>query len=94
MHIHHSQMTPTPAGVHSAAAEKAAAAQRALETRRKLLKSAFQIEEEMGAGEVLRIGGWPEQESGRGHQRPPSRAASSAARSEDEPEEQPISFWA
>jgi len=94
MHIHHSQMTPTPTGVHSAAAAKAAAAQRALETRRKLLKSAFQIEEEMGAGEVLRIGGWSEQESGRGRQHPPSHSPNSALNPEDEPEKQPISFWA
>ena len=59
MHIHASQMDPNAASLYSAAsAEKAAATQRAADVRRKLMKSASDIEGVAGPEEAFMIGQW------------------------------------
>jgi hypothetical protein len=65
MHIHHNPMTPGNIVTHSAAAAgKAAAAQRATETRRKLLKSAAHVDGTLNAGELFMVSGWSEDQRG------------------------------
>jgi hypothetical protein len=59
MHIHASQMNINP---YSAAAEKAVAAQRAADVRKKLMKSAQQIEGEVTPEAGLMIDRWSESE--------------------------------
>ncbi len=59
MHIHASQMDPNSASPYSsAAAEKAASAQRAADVRRKLMKSASDIEGVSSPEEANMIGQW------------------------------------
>jgi hypothetical protein len=97
MHIHHNPMTPEPAGVHSAAAEKMAAAQRASETRRKLMKSASQIEGEgdgsLDAGQIVMISKWSEEPEGR-QQRQQPRPQQEALSADEQRSGKPISVWA
>jgi hypothetical protein len=94
MHIHHNPMTSGTAGIHSAgAAEKAAAAQRAAETRRQLLKSAAQIEGTLDAGELSMVGKWSEEHSGERERRPHNQQQNSQPDDEDSGAK-PISVWA
>ena len=59
MHIHASQMNMNATSLYSAAgAEKAAAAQRAADIRRKLMKSASDIEGVPSPDEAFMIGQW------------------------------------
>jgi hypothetical protein len=59
MHIHATQMNMNSASLYSAAgAEKAAAAQRAADVRRKLMKSASDIEGVSSPDEAFMIGQW------------------------------------
>jgi len=59
MHIHATQMNMNSASLYSAAgAEKAAAAQRAADVRRKLVKSASDIEGAPSPDEAFLIGQW------------------------------------
>ena len=59
MHIHASSMNMNSASLYSAAgAEKAAAAQRAADLRRKLMKSASDIEGISSPDEAFMIGQW------------------------------------
>jgi hypothetical protein len=58
MHIHGSQMNLNAINPYSAAAEKAAAAQRAADVRNKLLKSASDLEGAAGPDETLMLGHW------------------------------------
>jgi len=59
MHIHASQMNMNSASLYSAAgAEKAAAAQRAADVRKKLMKSASDIECVSSPDEAFMIGQW------------------------------------
>jgi hypothetical protein len=59
MHIHAAQMNMNSASLYSAAAaEKAAAAQRASDVRRKLMKSASDIEGVSSPDEAFMIGQW------------------------------------
>jgi hypothetical protein len=59
MHIHATQMNMNSASLYSAAgAEKAAAAQRANDVRRKLMKSAADIEGVSSPDEAFMIGQW------------------------------------
>jgi hypothetical protein len=72
MHIHHNPMTSGNAGIHSAAAaEKAAATQRADETRRKLLKSAAHIDGTLDAGDLFMIGKWLDGSTDQRERQPP-----------------------
>jgi hypothetical protein len=59
MHIHATQMNMNSASLYSAAAaEKAAAAQRAADVRKKLMKSASDIEGVSNPDEAFLIGQW------------------------------------
>jgi hypothetical protein len=59
MHIHATQMNMNSASLYSAAgAEKAAAAQRAADVRKKLMKSASGIEGASSPEEAFMIGQW------------------------------------
>jgi hypothetical protein len=59
MHIHGNLMSVNAANLYSAAqGERAAAAQRAAETRRKLLKSAAEPEAASSPDEAFMIGQW------------------------------------
>jgi hypothetical protein len=59
MHIHGSHMNPNSADLYSAAgAEKAAAAQRAADARKKLLKSATDIDAASSPEEAFMICQW------------------------------------
>jgi len=90
MHIHGN---PMPSSVHSApAAEKAASAQGALETRKKLMKSALEIGDAAAFGEILMVGRWPEKSSS-GHHEQPYPSKQTQAGDEDQAAK-PVSFWA
>ncbi len=94
MHIHHNPVMSGNAGIHSAgAAEKAAAAQRAAETRRKLLKSAAQIDGTLDAGELFMVGRWSEEHSGEREKRSHNQQQSSQPDDGDSGAK-PISVWA
>jgi len=58
MHIHGSQLNPLALNPYSAAAEKAIAAQRAADLRKKLMKSAAEIEGVSSPEEAFMIGQW------------------------------------
>jgi hypothetical protein len=90
MHIHHNPILTGNSGIHSAsAAEKAAAAQRAAETRRKLLKSAEQLD----AGELFMIGRWSDDPEGQSQKQSHHRQRKSQPDDEGS-EAKPISVWA
>jgi hypothetical protein len=94
MHIHHNPMTPGNSGIHSAsAAEKAAAAQRATETRRKLLKSAAQLDGASDAGEIFMIGKWSDDPADQRQKRSPHQQQKNQPDDEGS-EANPISIWA
>ncbi len=94
MHIHHNPMTSGNAGIHSAsAAEKAAAAQRASETRRKLMKSAAKVDGTLDLGEIFRVGKSSEDPGGRSQKH--SRNREQNIQPDDEGSAvKPISVWA
>jgi septal ring factor EnvC (AmiA/AmiB activator) len=99
MHIHGHAMTPGTSATHSAAAaQKAAAAQRASETRRKLLKSAAELNGELDSQGVLMVGRWSEggssQRQGKQHSPPVTGNGAASGEPAAEPTAQPISFWA
>jgi hypothetical protein len=80
--------------VHSAGAvEKAAAAQRASETRRKLLRGAAQIDGAPDAGEILVVGKWSDDPTGQ-----PQRQSRNPQQNNQPVDEgsgvKPISVWA
>ena len=58
MHIQRSQMNITSVNPYSAAAEKAVAAQRAADVRKKLMKSATDIEGVSSPEEAFMVGQW------------------------------------
>jgi hypothetical protein len=58
MHIHGNQMNINTVNPYSAAAEKAVAKQRAAAVRKKLMKSARNIEGASSPGEAFMIGRW------------------------------------
>jgi hypothetical protein len=58
MHIHGSQMNPNAVNPYSAAAEKAVAAQRAADVRKKLMKSASDIDGVSSPEEAFMVGQW------------------------------------
>jgi len=94
MHIHQNPMTTGNTGIHSAgAAEKAAAAQRAAETRRKLLKSAAHVDGTLDAGQLFMIGKWSEESAGGREKQSPPRQRNNQPDSEAS-DAKPISVWA
>ena len=58
MHIHGNQMNLNAVNPYSAAAEKAAAAQKAADVRKKLMNSASPIEGISSPDEALMVGKW------------------------------------
>jgi len=58
MHIHGNQMNLNAVNPYCAAAEKAAAAQRAADVRKKLMKSASDIEGIASPDEAFMVGHW------------------------------------
>jgi hypothetical protein len=92
MHIHSHPTTPAPAARHSAAAGKAASAQPASETRRKLLKGAPGIHSDLSFGQIFMIAQSPE--NGSGQRRRPPHPPKEPQPSDDQPEAQPVSIWA
>ncbi len=58
MHIHGNQMNLNAVNPYSAAAEQAAAAQRAANVRKKLMKSASDIEGVSSPDEAFMVGHW------------------------------------
>jgi hypothetical protein len=98
VHIHPNPIASVSVGVHSAgAAEKAAAAQRAAETRRKLMKRAGQIEaeaaESLDADGLRIVGKWSEEGSSQ-RKRPAPIHKQGAQTGGDRPGPTPISVWA
>ena len=91
MHIHHNPMTSGNAGIHSAAA--AEAAQRADETRLKLLKNAAHLDGKLDAGELFMVGKWLDGSTGQRERQPPPRQQG-AQTAEDESAVKAISLWA
>jgi hypothetical protein len=71
MHIQQSQLNIHPVNPYSAAAEKALAAQRAAAVRKKLLKSAKEIEGASPAEEALMIGRWMDSRYNQGRKEKP-----------------------
>lgn len=65
MHIHGNQMILNAVNPYSAAAEKAAAAQRAADVRKKLVKSAVDIEGAANPDEAFMLGHWMNSTQGR-----------------------------
>jgi len=94
MHIHHNPMTPGNSGVHSAgAAEKAAAAQRAADTRRKLRKNAAQADSTLDAEVPFWAARWSNEHPGEREKQPRRE------RQKNQPDDEgsaatPISVWA
>ncbi|HEY1903767.1 MAG TPA: hypothetical protein VGG56_15140 [Terracidiphilus sp.] len=64
MHIHGSHMNLNAVNPYSAAAEKAAAAQRAANVRKKLLKTAGDLEGAAGLDETFLAGHWLDSSQG------------------------------
>jgi hypothetical protein len=97
MHIHLNPMANVPAGFHSVgAAEKAATAQRAAETRRNLLKHAARMNEDnemLDAGELFMVGSWSEDRVRERHKQAPYRPQNDQP-DEEQPGATPISVWA
>ena len=94
MHIHHNPMTNGNLGIHSAgAAEKAAAAQRSSENRRKLLKSADQIDGSLDSRGAFMIGQWSEDSAGQ-NERHSHHPQQNKEQDEEVSEAKPISIWA
>ncbi len=93
MHIHGSRMPPDAGLYAAAAAEKTAAAARAAEVRRKLLRGASKLEGEANTGRVSMIGQETEENSG---QRRGRKQSSTPAKKQIAGEEsgEPISMWA
>ena len=72
MHIHGSMMDMNSASLYSAAgAEKAAAAQRAADIRRKLMKSASDIEGIASPDEAFMVGRWMDSRYSQGQREKP-----------------------
>ncbi len=94
MHIHGNPMISHGANVHSAAAQKAESAQRAAETRKRLLKGGFGLEGELSPEEGFMIGRWTEggSQEGRRQERDDHSAGPQAA--EGVPPAKPVSVWA
>jgi hypothetical protein len=68
MHIHPSQMNLDAINPWSAAAEKAAAVQRSADVRKKLMKSASDIEGIASPDEVFMVGHWMDSAPNRSQQ--------------------------
>jgi len=93
MQIHGNYMNPNAASLYTAAAtEKAAAAQRAAEVRKKLISSGSMIEGEAEAEEVSMIGQEKEKHSHQRRQRRP-RSSGNKKSVDDEQSEKPMSIW-
>jgi hypothetical protein len=73
MHIQRSQINPNARNPYSAAAENALAAQRAAAVRKKLLKSARELEGASTHAEAFMMGRWMEAGSSRGQDEKPQR---------------------
>jgi hypothetical protein len=58
MHIHGTQTNPDPVNPYAAAADKAIAAQRSSNTRKKLLKRAAEVENPPNPDQAFMIGRW------------------------------------
>jgi hypothetical protein len=71
MHIHHNPIALGSADIHSASAEKAAAAQRAADTRRKLLRDPAQIDGSLDVGQLFMVDARSERHPGWHRQQPP-----------------------
>jgi hypothetical protein len=67
MHIHGNQLNLNTVNPYSAAAEKAIAAQRAADVRKKLLKSAGEIEAASNPEETSFLGLWMDSGHGSAH---------------------------
>ena len=93
MHIHGSHMPPDAGLYAAAAAEKAAAAQRASEVRKKLIRSASKLEGEANARQVSMVGQEAEEDSGQRQARK-QRLAPKKKQTGDEDSAEPISMWA
>jgi hypothetical protein len=71
MHIHRSQMNPEARNPYSAAAEKALAAQRAAAVRKRLTKSAREIDSASTPEEAFMIGRWMDSRYSQGQGKKP-----------------------
>jgi hypothetical protein len=93
MHIHGNPINTNMANLHSAAADKAAAAQRASETRKKLMKSPVKIEGELDSEASFMIGQWSEegsrQRQSENHDHIPNKTQIT-----EEQTDTPVSIWA
>lgn len=80
------------------AAEKAASAQRAAEVRNQLLQGGLEVEDEINPFESFMVGreweGSSRQQQGQSRRQASTHAARQLQSDEQEPVEEPLSFWA
>ncbi|MEO6817034.1 MAG: hypothetical protein ABI177_10050 [Edaphobacter sp.] len=97
MHVHGHHANFNPVDLSSTrAAEKEVSAQRAADVRGQLQRSGLDIEGEANPFESFMVGNEQEGSSRQQQSRNQQRSASSAARTqsaENEPVDEPISFW-
>lgn len=102
MHVHGSHMDPNALNLYSAVAdEKAAAAKRAAEVRKKLMSSTGEVEDELDTASVTQVEKEAEPESEkeaepdcqRDSERKRPRAEAKQDAAEQEPFDDPMSLW-
>jgi hypothetical protein len=99
MHVHGNPMTSNGANLHSAAAaEKAASAQRARETRKKLIKTGegagWGTDDELNPEAGLMVGRWTEGGSPDGRRQERGDRPAKPQTADEEPASRPVSVWA
>jgi hypothetical protein len=94
MHVHGTHLNPAATNLYSAvAAEKAAAAKRAAEVRKKLKDGASQIEAELDADVTLAISGESNEDSRQRRDNKNPRSSPKKQNADEEPPADPISVW-
>jgi hypothetical protein len=94
MHVHGAHMDPSATSLYSAvAAEKASAAKRAAEVRKKLMSSTAEVEDELDTGKVLAVDNHPQQDARQPFSRKRPPAENKPASGDDDDSEDPISIW-
>ena len=91
---HHLSINPSMNLPSNVALERTAATQRALEVRKRLLRSAAELDGESSEEADWMMSGWAESGSGRQQQEPQEQADRREKASRPEEPDAPISVWA
>ena len=94
MRVHGSHLTPDAGLYAAAAAERANAAQRAAEVRKKLTHGASKLQDETNSSQVSSIGQGMEEDSGRRQDNRQPSATGKKKTSDEKQSAEPISMWA